>query len=93
MTANPSPIRTSHLDILRAAFAGAAVLVILYVVCWLGAAFGSLAVSHMFISLFTNQPPASQAALIEGSAWSVVFGALSGALIAFFFNLFAVSRR
>jgi hypothetical protein len=93
MTADQFPIRTSRLGIVRAALAGAAVLLVLYAVCWIGAAVGGLSVSHMFISLFTAQPVGSQAALLEGAGWSLVFGAASGALVAFFFNVFSVGGR
>lgn len=93
MTSETTSIRATRLGILRAAFAGAAVLVVLYVACWIGTAFGGLPVSHMFISLFTAQPVDSQAALVEGVGWSLVFGAASGALVAFFFNVFSVGRR
>jgi hypothetical protein len=47
----------------------------------------------MFISLFTAQTIDSTAALLEGSAWSLVFGAATGALVAIFYNLFNVGRR
>lgn len=87
------PLLTSRLGVVRAALAGAAVLAVLYVVCWVGAAFGGLSVSHMFISLFTTQPVGSPAALLEGGLWSLVFGAASGALVAVFFNVFSVGRR
>lgn len=92
MTAHQSSVYASRLGILRAALAGAAVLLVLYIACWVGAAVGGLSVSHMFISLFTAQPVASQGALVEGGAWSLVFGAATGALVAFFFNILAVRR-
>jgi hypothetical protein len=93
VTTAQAEIRVRRLGIVRSALAGAAVLVVLFVTCWIGAAMGGLTVSHMFISLFTAAPVDSQAALLEGSGWSVVFGAATGALVAFFYNLFSVGRR
>ena len=81
------PRRRSGL--VRAALTGAAVSGVLFLVCWLGTAIGGLSVTHAFISLFTAQPVGSPAALAEGGLWAVVFGAFSGALIAFFHGLFA----
>ena len=78
--------------LVRAALTRAAVSGVLFLVCWLGTAIGGLSVSHAFISLFPAQPVGSPAALAEGGLWAVVFGAFSGALIAFFHGLFAGRR-
>jgi hypothetical protein len=74
---------------IHCAATGAAVLVVLFLLCWLAAAFTSLTVSHMYISLFTVAPISSAAALIAGLCWSMFFGAVTGALVAVFFNLLA----
>lgn len=74
---------------IHCAATGAAVLVVLFLLCWLAAAFTSLTVSHMYISLFTAAPISSVAALIAGLCWSMLFGAVTGALVAVFFNLLA----
>ena len=75
----------------RMAVAGAGTLTLLFVLCW-GAAAAGLPAAHMWISLFTTAPVASAAALGEGVLWSVVFGALSGAALAFFYNGFGARR-
>jgi hypothetical protein len=92
MTIAPSS-SGSRLSLVRTALAGAAVFVVLFAICWAAAAFGGGTFSHMFISLFTGQPVGSQAALFEGLVWSIVFGASTGALVAFFFNLFKAGGR
>jgi hypothetical protein len=68
---------------------GAASAAALYALCWIGAAAGFSAASHLYLSLFTTAPPASTAALAEGVCLSVLFGAVTGALVALFGNLFA----
>ena len=92
MTTVTQSIRIPRLSVLRTALVGAAVLGVLYVVCWIGTAFAVPPVSHMFISIFTPQPVGSQAALLEGTVWAIGFGAASGALVAIFFNLFKAGR-
>jgi hypothetical protein len=76
------------LNIWRCAATGAAVLGVLFLVCWLAVAFTGLRGSHMFIEIFTRSPVQSPAALAEGLCWSLVFGAATGALTAIFYNLF-----
>jgi hypothetical protein len=55
----------------------------------MGAAAGYSAASHLYLSLFTTAPSASIAALAQGVCLSMVFGAVTGALVALFGNLFA----
>lgn len=87
MTATSSSIRTPRpLGVIRFAVSAALGLAVLFALCWVGAVFiGSQ--SHMFIALFTTQPVASSAALVEGLCWSFVFGAVAGAVIAVSYNL------
>jgi hypothetical protein len=56
--------------------AASAALVVLFVFCWLVAAFmpGLEGASHGWITLFTKAPVGSVRALIEGVIWSIVFG-------------------
>lgn len=68
--------------------AGAGTLLALFALCWIATAAGDLRLSHMFIELFTAQPVASGAALLEGLAFSLLFGAASGFLLAVNYNLF-----
>lgn len=77
----------------RCVATGAAILASLFVICWIGAAVSSLRLSHMFIQLFTTAPVDSGTALVEGVCSSLVFGAITGALFALFYNLFDFSRR
>ena len=74
------------LGLLRCAFTGAPSVGVFYVLCWVGAAIGMAGVSHIFVALFTTAPAASTAALAIGLCWSLIFGTLSGALIAFSYN-------
>lgn len=79
----------SKLNPLRCALTGAVVLAVLFALCWAAAAAGYAGGSHMYIALFTLAPFASVAALAVGLCWSVVFGAVTGALIAAAYNAFA----
>ncbi|CAN7301142.1 hypothetical protein LJR219_001502 [Phenylobacterium sp. LjRoot219] len=83
----------SHLSALRCALTGAAVLAVLYAVCWAAAAAGFTGGSHMYISIFTLAPVASLAALGIGLCWSVAFGAVTGALIAATYNVFSFAEH
>jgi hypothetical protein len=82
-----------RLPLVRCAAAGAVVLAVLFVICWIGAALGWTDASHMYISLFTLAPVGSAAALAVGFCWSLAFGALGGALIALAFNALAFLER
>lgn len=70
------------LGIIHSAATGAISLGIIYVACWLGAAFTAMPVTHMFISLFTPAPITSTTALAYGLCLSLVFGAWAGFVIA-----------
>lgn len=83
----------SKLSILRCTLTGAAVLAIQFAVCWAAAALGFTGGSHMYISIFTVEPVASPAALGVGLFWSLVFGGLTGALVAAIYNGFAIVQR
>ncbi|HEX6866054.1 MAG TPA: hypothetical protein VF122_02360 [Caulobacteraceae bacterium] len=80
----------SRLGVWRLAGAGAVTLTVLFVLCWL-AALTTLPIAHMWIQLFTRAPVSSLAALGEGVLWSVVFGGVSGAILACAYN--ALGRR
>jgi hypothetical protein len=75
-----------RLGLRRCALTGAVALAALFALCWLGTAAGLTGSSHMFISLFTLAPVASAAAFGIGVCWSLLFGAISGALIAIVYN-------
>ena len=82
-----------RLSISRCALTGAVALAALFGLCWLGTAAGLTGSSHMFISLFTMAPIASGAAFGIGLCWSLVFGGVSGALIAIVYNAFSFLAR
>ncbi|MEO7634751.1 MAG: hypothetical protein ABIS38_03770 [Sphingomicrobium sp.] len=66
---------------------------IFYVVCWLGAFVPIGPAPHMYLSLFTNAEITSILALVQGLGWSLAFGLIAGALIAFCYNLLAPLDR
>jgi hypothetical protein len=75
------------LSVIRLTITGAVSLASLFVLCWAGAVATDVRLSHMFIELFTMAPIGSVTALAEGACWSFLFGALSGLLISFTYNL------
>lgn len=70
---------------LTTAFAATAFLLL----CWIGAAVGLGPATHMYIQLFSAAAVTSGAALLIGLCWSLVGGALAGALFAWIYNLLA----
>ena len=62
-------------------------------VCWLGAFLPIGPATHMYLRLFTNAEINSSYALVQGLCWSIAFGLIAGALIAFFYNLLAPLDR
>lgn len=87
--------RPPRLGVWHCTFTGAAVLGILFLLCWATEAVADIQASRAFLGLFTqtvlNAPPQ---ALAEGLVWAVVAGGLIGGLLAACFNLFAqVGRR
>ena len=61
---------------------------LIFFLCWLGTFIPLASPTHAYIGLFTSAPPNSVAALLEGGAWSLLFGALTGAVLATLYNLF-----
>jgi hypothetical protein len=80
--------RLARLNVVRCALTGAAVLIVLLIVCWATAAAGAPGAPHAFISLAASAKVSSLGALFEGVGWALGFGALTGALVAAFYNLF-----
>ena len=83
----------SRIPPLRLALAGAGALTILFILCWVGAAFWITSPSHMFVALFTLTPVESWYSLCEGMVFASVFGALTGALLAWIYNALAPFER
>jgi len=70
---------------------GAAVI---FGLCWLGTFIPLSSPTHAYIGLFTSAKANSGEALMEGSTWSFLFGALTGAVLAALYNMFArLDRR
>jgi hypothetical protein len=88
-----TPMQIARLSAVRCGATGAVVLAILFVACWVAAAAGYVGGSHRYISLFTLAPEASLTALGVGLCWSLVFGAVSGLLVAVTYNTFAFVER
>ncbi len=57
--------------------------------CWAGTRIAFLSPIHAYIGLFTLAEPSSVQALAEGLCWSLLSGALAGAVIAIFYNAFS----
>jgi len=82
------------LDTFRSMLTGGIVGLLLFIICWLAVFIPSVRATHMYIQLFTAAEIRSGAALVEGVCWSLIFGAVIGALIALVYNgLAAISRR
>ncbi len=78
----------SRVGLIHFAATGAAAAAVLYALCWAGAAIGWNAASHLYLSLFSTEASTSLPALLQGVCLSIGFGAIAGALIALFANLF-----
>ena len=67
---------------------------LIFGICWLGMFIPRSSPTHAYIGLFTSAEPTSGFALLEGGVWSFLFGALSGAVLAALYNMFArLDRR
>ena len=80
-------------NVLRFALTGALSAGIFYVICWLGAFLPIGPATHMYHKLFTSAEINSSLALVQGLCWSLGFGLIAGALIAFIYNLLAPLDR
>jgi hypothetical protein len=94
---DPSPKSEQHspsrIGVLRLAATAGVGAALIFVLCWLAtfSAFGSP--THAYIALFTEANFQSGAALMEGGFWSLLFGGLSGGLMAFLYNMFGGLER
>jgi hypothetical protein len=84
---------THRIGVVRLAATGGVGAAVIFVLCWLGTFIPFASPTHAYIGLFTLADMQSGAALLEGSFWSLLFGGLSGALIAAIYNLFAGLER
>jgi hypothetical protein len=85
---------TRYLGVLRLAATTSAAAAVIFVLCWIGTFVSFASPTHAYIGLFTEAETQSVQALVEGGLWSLLFGVLSGALIAGLYNLFGgLDRR
>lgn len=77
---------THRLGVARLLIAGGVTAAILFVLCWLGTFIPLSSPTHAYINLFTTAQPSSVQALGEGTFWSLLFGALTGAVFAIVYN-------
>lgn len=77
-----------RIPILRAAVACGAAFGSVFAICWVGAQLPSFGATHAYIALFTAAPISSSTALVEGTGWSVAFGAMAGGIFAAFYYAF-----
>ena len=90
---SPSYARDRPIGVTRLGATAAVVFAVIFVLCWVGTFIPLSSPSHAFIGLFTTAGVSSGQALVEGTIWSLLFGALSGALFAAVYNLFASLNR
>lgn|SRR5690349_5920425 len=84
---------THTLGALRLAIAAGITAVAVFVLCWLGTFVPFSNPTHAYITLFTNAEVSSTLALVEGTCWSLLFGALIGAVFALVYNATAAFAR
>ena len=81
------------LNVLRLLVTGGVTAVVVFVLCWAGTFIPFSSPTHAYIALFTNADMSSGQALAEGAIWSLLFGALVGALFALIYNATAALGR
>lgn len=94
-TASPTNEARGHrLDVRRLVAAGGLTAAAVFVLCWIGMFIPFSSPTHAYIGLFTTADARSALALAEGTAWSMLFGALVGGLFAIIYNATAsIGRR
>lgn len=89
--AEATPIH--RLSVIRLVFAGGMTASVIFILCWLGTFIPFSSPTHAYINLFTPADMRSIEAFIEGTVWSLLFGALSGGLFALIYNATAALAR
>lgn len=89
-TVSPMGLRdtehSSALSVPRLLVTGGVTAAIVFILCWVGTFIPFSSPTHAYIALFTNAEMSSVQALVEGAVWSLLFGALVGALFALIYN-------
>jgi hypothetical protein len=70
----------------RVLVTGGATAAVAFILCWVATLLPFGGPTHAYISLFTDAGLGSTRALVDGTIWSLVFGALFGALLALIYN-------
>lgn len=73
-------------SVARLVVAGGVSAAVIFALCWLGTFVPFSSPTHAYISLFTNADIGSGLALVEGTCWSLLFGALVGLVFALVYN-------
>ncbi|GAC1575565.1 MAG: hypothetical protein NVS3B5_06650 [Sphingomicrobium sp.] len=81
------------LSVTRILIAGAGTATLVFVLCRVGTFLSFASPMHAYIRLFTNADFSSGRALAEGTCYSLVFGALVGAIFAVVYNATASLDR
>lgn len=81
---HPHPVGLFHCTL-----TGAAVLAVVFLLCWATQAVADVTASRSLLVFFTGQALRSPEALRSGLLMAIVVGATLGALISLFFNLFS----
>ena len=93
----PTTGKTAHthsLSVIRVAVAAGISAAVVFVLCWVGTFIPFSSPTHAYITLFSNADVNSSSALIEGTSWSLLFGALVGLAFALIYNAAsALDRR
>jgi hypothetical protein len=84
---------TSHIGVLRLAATIGVGSTLIFVLCWLGTFITYSSPTHSYLGLFTDAETQSVQALVEGSTYSLLFGLLSGGIVAALYNFFAGLER
>ena len=81
------------LNVARLAIAGGVTAAAVFVLCWIGTFIPFSSPTHAYIALFTSADIGSGQALLEGTCWSLLFGALVGVVFALIYNATAALDR
>ena len=88
-----SPAQGRRISVVRLSAAAGVASALIFALCWVGTFIPFASPTHAYIALFTPAPMNSVQALTEGTLWSLLFGAFSGALFAIVYNVFGGLER
>lgn len=93
MTQTGDSQQAKSISVRRLIITGGATAAAVFVLCWLGTFIPFSSPTHAYIGLFSPADVSSVGALIEGGVWSLLFGALVGAVFAVVYNATASLSR